>query len=403
MSNKHKMKLMEQFKVRQQEKKENGELEETVVSNDNVSEISNVNIEEVVDTYEMSTDIEEVITKVEEIADSYEMSNDVEDEIVELEEVVKQENIVEATEEILEQETILEETIQTEANTEIEEVIEEIVEPAVIEETVINEVVETVEEPTNTCTLFEFACCGSDEFFNNQIEKVAIMAEQEVWSSKENGEKDILKNYIFDTFDRCYELDIIELSDDEMWCCFNTGLMTMSGQSIFGLFTENVRDDEQDWLFMGFKTESDKAILDHFTRFPVVATYTDNNSDYYFNTNQDITLNVENILEENFESYPEEAKKLGKEILKSLMMNAFETTKKKVKRNARLAVPHFSNNKLGYLMPITIPVADNKYLTMALEVEKMALGNYSANTVSTKESAYSKARVVMKPESNWLI
>ena len=376
MSNKHKMKLMEQFKVRQQEKKENGELEETVVLNDSITETcENVNIEEVVDTYEMSAEIEEVITKVEEIADSYAMSTEVEEEIIEVEEVVE----------------------------EVKEIIEEVVEPTLTEETVVNEVVETKEEVTNTCSLFEFACCGSDEFYNNQIEKVALMAEYENWSSKENGDKDILKKYILDTFDRCYELDIIELSDDEMWCCFNTGLMTMSGQSIYGLFTENVRDDEQDWLFMGFKTESDKAILDHFTRFPVVATYTDNNSDYYFNTNQDITLNVENILEENFESYPEEAKKLGKEILKSLMMNAFETTKKKVKRNARLAVPHYSNNKLGYLMPITIPVADNKYLTMALEVEKMALGNYSANTVSTKESAYSKARVVMKPESNWLI
>lgn len=371
MSNKHKMKLMEEFKVRQQEKKENGELEQTVILNDNISEVSTVDIEEVVDTYEMSTNVED-----------------------EIEEVVEQNITIEETEELVEQEAI-EELVNTE--------VEKIVEPTIIEETSANEIVDTIEEATDNCTLFEFACCGSDEFFNNQIEKVALMAEKEVWSSKENGEKDILKNYIIDTFDRCYELDIIELSDDEMWCCFNTGLMTMSGQNILGLFTENVRDDEQDWLFMGFKTESDRAILDHFTRIPQVATYTENNSDYYFNTNQDITLNVENILEENFDSYPEEAKRLGKDILKSLMMNAFEATKKKVKRNARLAVPQFNNNKLSYLMPITIPVADNKYVTMALEVEKMALGNYSANTVCTKESAYSKARLIMKPESNWLI
>ena len=320
MSNKHKIKLMEEFKVRQQEKKENGEVEESICLIDN-NEIEEIVEEEVVN--EVKADIK------------------LQEEIREYDEKVS--------------------------------------------------------------SLYEYAYCGSSESFDSQIESIALMAEKEIWSNREDGNKNILKDYIIDTFARCYKLNIIEKSTNDEWSCFNTGLMTVNGQNIIGIFTKNTKCNKQEWKLVGFKTESDREFLDHFIKVPSVATYVEDNSDYYFDTNKEITLSIDNVLDSNFDSYPEEAKKLGKEVLKSLMMNAFETTKKKVKRNTRLVVPHYNNDKFGYLMPITIPVADNKYVTMALEVEKMALGNYSASTVSTKEKAYSKARLVMKPESNWLI
>jgi hypothetical protein len=57
-----------------------------------------------------------------------------------------------------------------------------------------------------------------------------------------------------------------------------------------------------------------------------------------------------------------------------------------------------------YLFPIRIPVDDEKYETMALAVQKIKTTNqYRANTIFTKEMAYEKARLLAKPESNWLI
>ena len=205
------------------------------------------------------------------------------------------------------------------------------------------------------------------------------------------------------TFERCSKLQIINISADGNWSCFNTGLMTINGQDIIGLFTKNSKPNQQEWYFKGFKTASDRDFLNNFTEVPDIASYTDNPNDYYFDTNQEITLSIDHILDDNFERYPEEIKKLGKEILKSLLSSAFEATKKKIKRNNRLVIPQFYNEKFSYLMPIKIPVSDNKYVTMALAVEKMALGNYRANTIFTTEMAYSKARLVMKPESNWLM
>ena len=85
------------------------------------------------------------------------------------------------------------------------------------------------------------------------------------------------------------------------------------------------------------------------------------------------------------------------------MQSAFETAKKKIQRNNRLVVPQFYNNKFSYLMPIKLPLSNQKFITMALAVEKMDSGNYRANTIFTTEMAYGKARLVMKPESNWLM
>ena len=56
-----------------------------------------------------------------------------------------------------------------------------------------------------------------------------------------------------------------------------------------------------------------------------------------------------------------------------------------------------------YLVPIKIPKNDGTYEIMALAVEKTDTEQYRANTIFTKEIAYEKARLLMKPESNWLI
>ena len=56
-----------------------------------------------------------------------------------------------------------------------------------------------------------------------------------------------------------------------------------------------------------------------------------------------------------------------------------------------------------YLMPIDIHLDDSKKITLALAIEKTEVGTYRANTIFTLDMAYPKARLIMKPESNWLI
>ena len=198
-------------------------------------------------------------------------------------------------------------------------------------------------------------------------------------------------------------MNLVKESDDGEWSCFNTGLMTIYGEDIVGLFEKNRKEGQQPWYFKGFKAESDRDIQNVFTCLPAIATYNTSKEDYYFDTNKEVVLSVEHILQDNLERYPEELQALGIHVIKSLVQSSFETAKKKIKRNNRLVVPQFYNNKFSYLMPIKLPLSNQKFITMALAVEKMDSGNYRANTIFTTEMAYGKARLVMKPESNWLM
>lgn len=251
--------------------------------------------------------------------------------------------------------------------------------------------------------LYRYAYVGGPDFFNQFIDELSKLAEPEVWSSKNDGINNILKNYIIKTFERCQNLNLVKESDDGEWSCFNTGLMTIYGEDIVGLFEKNRKEGQQLWYFKGFKAESDRDIQNVFTCLPSIATYNTSKEDYYFDTNKEVVLSVEHILQDNLERYPEELQALGIHVIKSLVQSSFETAKKKIKRNNRLVVPQFYNNKFSYLMPIKLPLSNQKFITMALAVEKMDSGNYRANTIFTTEMAYGKARLVMKPESNWLM
>lgn len=95
--------------------------------------------------------------------------------------------------------------------------------------------------------------------------------------------------------------------------------------------------------------------------------------------------------------------KINKNVMKTLLVGVIEEAKLKIKRNLRLVVPQFYKNEIMYLVPVQIPKLDGNYETMALAVEKTATNQYRANTIFTKEMAYEKARLLMKPESNWLV
>ena len=59
--------------------------------------------------------------------------------------------------------------------------------------------------------------------------------------------------------------------------------------------------------------------------------------------------------------------------------------------------------KIMFLLPVYIHINDEKTITLAIAIEKNENGTYRANTIFDLDTAYKKARLVTKPESNWLI
>ncbi len=250
--------------------------------------------------------------------------------------------------------------------------------------------------------LQKFAFCGTQEGLMRSIDALSKMAEEEIWTVNDQEPNSVLFKYILGTFKQCYIQNKFLYTIDNQYCCFNTGLLTPNGNDILCVFRKNDRPNVQPWVLNFFADKTERRYMDLFPDIPALATYTENFEKFYFNPDYDIIISTDHILDDNWERISTVVP-LSKTIVKSLMVGVIEETKIKIKRNTRLVVPQYYHNEIMYLLPIRIPIMDDKYVTMALAVELTQSKQYRANTIFTKEMAYEKARLLMKPESNWLL
>lgn len=257
--------------------------------------------------------------------------------------------------------------------------------------------------------LFTFSFCGPREtcFESIHLKRLAELADEENWTSKDNDGHnfDILFYYIIKTFEIISKQNKISYSDGNDFALFNTGLLTENGEEIYGYFELNQVPDAQKWYFKGFAKESDRLFCNKVFNKPSIAQYDKNIEEFHFDSGADIELNADHIFDGHWDDdrFPLEVKSLGKQLAIASIQSAFQITKKKIRRNPRLAVPQYYDGKIMFLLPVKISVIGSKAVTMALAVEKMASGIYRANTIFDLPSAYKKARLMTKPESNWLI
>lgn len=244
--------------------------------------------------------------------------------------------------------------------------------------------------------LQRFALLGKSEvkdaFFNDLIQ----LAEPEIWVTPESGYSyDILFSYFHNTFEKAAKDGLILFSQNEDFACFNTGLLTTNGEDVIALFNKFANKYCSYHLF-GFRKESDRQIMENFCETPKVVQYFENPEKIYFNPNFEVIKNLDHILDDNFDRFPEVLRDKGKVHIKSLLIHALDLTIKRCQRNYRIAVPQYYLEKITYLLPV-----DLDGHKMALAVEEINK-RYRANTIFTLDMAYKNARLLMKPEADWL-
>lgn len=69
----------------------------------------------------------------------------------------------------------------------------------------------------------------------------------------------------------------------------------------------------------------------------------------------------------------------------------------RISRNFRWIAPQFYNGKITYLAPL---VFGKDIIPLAIE---RTSDTYRANTILTQSMAYCNARLIARPESNWLV
>ncbi|MDR0931433.1 MAG: DUF3825 domain-containing protein [Victivallales bacterium] len=193
-------------------------------------------------------------------------------------------------------------------------------------------------------------------------------------------------------------------SIENRYACFNTGLLTPTYEYIYAFFEANNKQSKssQPFFFVGFFKGIDSRITSHFSILPEIANYFSDPSLLIYNPNLPIAPNIEHIIADNTQRFPE-ALRNNPDLCRITMSGAILDTQKRIRANYKLAVPHWHcyMNKIQLLVPLYL-LTPSGNPDLALAIEKVE-NQYIARTCLTMAMAYQNARLIVKPESTWLL
>ncbi|QSV54759.1 MAG: DUF3825 domain-containing protein [Dolichospermum sp. UKL201] len=252
--------------------------------------------------------------------------------------------------------------------------------------------------------LFDFAYFRQ---FDKDIDDLAKMASDEDWDYKHSHSKKInpvLRSYFNYTLKRLLEENKVVESDRT--CCFNTGLVTDNQEDIFALFETN-QNGSQKWVFKTFCKESD-FLLRRFNPLPQRAVYFNDPTNLVY----DVRLGEPRIdydhiknREENRNRFPEPYRSMSDYQLQVALEGAVKLAIKRVQRNYKAAVPQFfwdskaSCGELQLLLPLCISSPSKADVALVINRTENV---YSGETILTLDMAYNNARLLAKPDTEWL-
>jgi hypothetical protein len=193
------------------------------------------------------------------------------------------------------------------------------------------------------------------------------------------------------------ELKIV-LSDDGQYCCFNTGLVTEAQEPIFASFEANRHPNAQPWFFKAWHRRG-RWELNRFPELPDLAHYFDDPSCLALDTRKELRINVEHIIEENKERFPEPYGSMDSYALQTFLKGAIDNAKERVKRSYKTAIPQYYRGQVQLLLPLCLGNPRKADLAMVVERHQTF---YRASTCLTLDMAYNNARQLTKPDRDWL-
>lgn len=267
--------------------------------------------------------------------------------------------------------------------------------------------------PETKPVLFEYAFVGSypknstssdKSNFENTLNALNDLAMNEEWSYQNTPNTrplPILFNYLLHTFARIKEEN--KICELENYSCFNTGLVTENQEEIFMLFRRNKAKGT--WMFQEFCKESSNE-LTKFNTLPDRATYFNDPADLIFDPRLTLRINIDHIVddENNFARFPDDIKLLSKHQLMNTFNGAIEHARKRIRRNYKTAIPQYYRGyiavgQLQLLLPLCLK--EPSKADLALAVYKQGT-SYMGRTCLTLDMAINNARLVAKPDDEWL-
>lgn len=137
------------------------------------------------------------------------------------------------------------------------------------------------------------------------------------------------------------------------------------------------------------------------SNLPDVANFFENPELLIFNPKCELIPDIDHIISDNKDRFPLHLQKGDEPELRRQLMGAIDEVKKKVRTNYKIAVPQYYANKIQLLLPLCL-TASSPNPDLALVINKLNDKTYIARTCLTLKMAYGNARLIVKPQSNWL-
>lgn len=284
--------------------------------------------------------------------------------------------------------------------------------------------------------LFDFAMCSQ---WDGRLQELREIAEPERWHYQKLPSRrklPVLHDYVRFTFQRNFEQGKVAQGADA--ACFNTGLLTPNHEQIFGYFrriTDNrLPNFDGDWYLHSWAEESSHHLGD-FAALPDLATYWASADDIVFKPELEVSPQVDHIIDENLERFPiafggsvgddgvpsslqgwdnDDESDLGMQIappvardipdtvrfvLRNLLDGAISRSVRLCRRSYRVAIPQFYARRIQLLLPLYL--RGSATVDLALTLERVG-DRYRAATVLLPDWAYTHARLLSRPNSEWL-
>ena len=235
--------------------------------------------------------------------------------------------------------------------------------------------------------------------FRQSINELKILAIQEDWDYKTEptGCLPILVNYVNHTFSKLISENKVEVVSE--FSVFNTGLVTSNQEEIFGLCQKNKKPGASiPNYFIGWRKVSERQLL-KFSKLPEPANYFQNPADLIYDSKIELRPNIEHIILDNRDRLPESLKNIDEHQLSSLFLGTIEDAKRRVRRNYKTAIPQYYKRKLQLLLPLCLITKAKADLALVVEKENYV---YRASTCLTLDMAINNARLIAKPDDDWL-
>ncbi len=287
-----------------------------------------------------------------------------------------------------------------------------------------------------------------------ELQKMTLNDERWYFGKKEDKRYPILGNYLRYVFYKLWMDQYICYSADKQMAAFNTGLVNNKYEYIYAVFDRMSPINGKVWNLKGFCIAGEqglgKEFLRQFSPVPRPARFFTRTAELIYEINYELPLSAQlpfidynHILHDNLSRFPlpflhsicfgyDKIQKLLTQIslessktsgalldelwekidglmddelylrMKGLIERAVQMAMRRVMWNYKTAIPVYfpTRNTISWLLPLALTAGSKA--DVALVVERFPNGNLEGHTVLDLDMAYTDARLVSKPESDWL-